>query len=67
MVSTLDNLIPPEETRELKQALHGSYTRYDEYSIFNHVDLNRLANPVESVPQLWSLYLQLHSIFASLR
>jgi dienelactone hydrolase len=67
MVSTDDNLVPPEETYELKQALHGSYTRYDKYSIFNHVDLNRLANPVESVPQLWSLYLQLHSIFASLR
>jgi hypothetical protein len=29
--------------------------------------MNRLANPLVSVPQLWSLYLQLHSIFASLR
>ena len=42
MVSTDDNYVPPEETYELKQALHGNYTRYDEYSIFNHVDLNRL-------------------------
>jgi hypothetical protein len=67
MVSTDDTYVPPEETYELKEALHGNYTRYDEYSIFNHVDLNQLANPLVSVPQLWSLYLQLYSIFASLR
>jgi hypothetical protein len=67
MVSTDDNLVPPEETNELKQALRGNYTRYDEYSIFNHVDLDQLGNPLKSVPQLWSLYLELHSLFASLR
>jgi hypothetical protein len=66
MVSTDDNLVPPEETFELKQALHGNYTRYDEYSIFNHVDLDQLGNPLKSVSQLWSLFLELHSLFASL-
>ena len=61
-----DTLIPYVESRALVAALNGSYARHSKFSIFSHVDLDRLANPVRSVPQLWSLFLHMNQVFHSI-
>lgn len=66
MDDTGDNLIPYVETEALIDDLKGNYARHSKFSIFSHVDLDRLANPVRSMPQLWSLFLHINQVFHSI-
>lgn len=67
MDDTGDRLIPYVQTRELADDLEGRYQRHSTFSIFSHVDLDGLANPVRSVPELWSLFLHLRQLFVTIR
>jgi dienelactone hydrolase len=58
-----DQLIPYTHTRALAEALDGNYVRHSKFSIFTHADLDDLANPVKSAPQLWNLFRHIDSIF----
>ena len=62
-----DELIPYVHSRRLAEALEGTgLARHSKFSVFSHADLDELANPVNSVPELWSLYLHIHAIFDSI-
>ncbi|MEE9284273.1 MAG: hypothetical protein V3V35_00950 [Dehalococcoidia bacterium] len=67
MDDTSDRLIPYVHTRELAADLDGRYERHSRFSIFSHVNLDRLANPVRTVPELWSLFLHVRQIFQTIR
>ena len=60
-----DRLIPYSHSVELARDLGAGVQRHTQFSIFSHVDLDQLANPVESIPQIWALYLHIHEVLSS--
>ncbi len=67
MDDSSDRLVPFVHTRALASDLQGAYERHSKFSIFSHVDLDRLANPIKSAPQLWGLYRHVNAVFQSVR
>ena len=63
-----DNLIPYVQSRSLADALdEETLARHSKFTVFSHVDLNRLGNPTRSVPELWALFLHTYQLFQSVR
>ncbi len=63
MDDSSDRLIPFVHTRALARDLPGGYERHSKFSIFSHVDLDKIWNPAKSMPQLWQLFLHVDSVF----
>lgn len=61
-----DPLIPYVHSRDFASNLDGRVAHRSEFSVFSHVDLDRLANPIRTVPQMWSLFLHVHGIFQAI-
>ena len=63
-----DNLIPYVHSRSLADALdEETLARHSKFSVFSHVDLNKLGNPTRSVPELWALFRHTYQLFQSIR
>ena len=63
-----DNLIPYVHSRSLADALdEETLARHSKFSVFSHVDLNKLGNPTRSVPELWALFRHTNQLFQSIR
>ena len=66
MVDRGDRLVPYVETEALAAEFEGRVERFGQFDLFSHVNLDRLANPAVSVPQLARLYAHVHAIFKDL-
>ena len=67
MDDTSDRLIPYVHTRELAGELADSVEKHSRFSVFSHVDLKVVANPIRTVPDLWRLFRHIDSIMQGIR
>ena len=63
MDDTSDTLVPYVHSRALADDLGENLARHSKFSVFSHMDLDRLGNPARTIPELWGLLLHINEVF----
>ena len=68
MDDTSDTLIPYIHSRQMSEELDDALlARHTKFSVFSHADLDKLGNPIRTLPEIWALLRHIDHIFQSIR